>query len=169
LVAYTEAKKEDGQEIIDLVKTNWIRTYSLNYPIQDLEKMYAKWHTILSMEKDIASRNKKVLVAKVNSKIVGVCVGEYLKTKKELNIAKLHIQSEFQGQGIGKNLMERMTKVFSPVEKITLEVEVNNQKAIQFYKKIGFIEVGTVSYTTGKLSMKCIEMESYLHSGTEKE
>ena len=124
--------------------------------------MFSSWHTVRSTEKDIEAVNKCVLVAEKDSEIVGVCIVKYLKSRKDLNIAKLHIKPSFQGMGVGKELTNRVSKCFSPVKKLTLEVEVNNSNAIEFYKKLGFECVGEVSYSIGNLAMACLKMEKVL-------
>jgi len=99
----------------------------------------------LIYEDSIAERTL-FLVAEVDGKIVGFtrCEGNRLnrfKHKAEFGICVL---LEYCGAGIGKVLMEHILMWADSIgiEKITLNVVQTNTKAIQLYKKFGFVEEG---------------------------
>ena len=76
-----------------------------------------------------------------NEKIVGVACGAILPNDK-LRVLILVLHGDYQKKGIGKELMEIMTKeseVFG-IKKVTLEVRKDSD-AIIFYRKLGFSSV----------------------------
>ena len=76
-----------------------------------------------------------------NEKIVGVACGAILPNEK-LRVLILVLHGDYQKKGIGKELMEIMTKeseVFG-IKKVTLEVRKDSD-AIIFYRKLGFSSV----------------------------
>ena len=76
-----------------------------------------------------------------NEKIVGVACGAILPNEK-LRVLILVLHGDYQKKGIGKELMEIMTKeseVFG-IKKVTLEVR-KDSAAITFYRKLGFSSV----------------------------
>ena len=76
-----------------------------------------------------------------NEKIVGVACGAILPNEK-LRVLILVLHGDYQKKGIGKELMEIMTKeseVFG-IKKVTLEVRKDSD-AITFYRKLGFSSV----------------------------
>ncbi|EQB4338311.1 N-acetyltransferase family protein [Clostridium botulinum] len=86
------------------------------------------------------------LVAEVEGKIVGFsrCQGSKLsrfRHKAELGIC---ISKEYWGYGIGRVLLENILMWADAVgiEKISLTVVQTNTRAIQLYKKYGFVEEG---------------------------
>ncbi len=81
------------------------------------------------------------LIIKNMEKIVGVCCGAILPNDK-LRILILVLQENFQGKGLGRQLMKLMIKESSVfgVKKITLEVR-KDSKAITFYRKLGLSSV----------------------------
>ncbi len=81
------------------------------------------------------------LIIKNMEKIVGVCCGAILPNDK-LRILILVLQEDFQGKGLGRQLMKLMIKESSVfgVKKITLEVR-KDSKAITFYRKLGLSSV----------------------------
>ncbi|HEY9011831.1 MAG TPA: GNAT family N-acetyltransferase [Devosia sp.] len=54
-------------------------------------------------------------------------------------IKKLYILPAKQGQGIGRALMAHATAHFAPSRALSLNVNTGNTKAIEFYKKYGFV------------------------------
>ena len=81
------------------------------------------------------------LIIKNKDIIVGVCCGAILPNDK-LRILILVLQENYQGKGLGKQLMDLMVKESSifGVKKVTLEVR-KDSKAINFYRKLGFSSV----------------------------
>jgi len=81
------------------------------------------------------------LIIKNMEKIVGVCCGAILPNDK-LRILILVLHEDYQGKGLGKQLMKLMVKESSifGVKKVTLEVRKDSD-AIAFYRKLGFSSV----------------------------
>ena len=81
------------------------------------------------------------LIIKNIEKIVGVCCGAILPNDK-LRILILVLHEDYQGKGLGKQLMKLMVKESSifGVKKVTLEVRKDSD-AIAFYRKLGFSSV----------------------------
>jgi RimJ/RimL family protein N-acetyltransferase len=95
---------------------------------------------------DLIAERKLFLVADVEGKIVGFtrCQGNELSRfthKAEFGIC---VSKEYWGHGIGKVLLENILMWADAVgfEKITLTVVETNTKAIQLYKRLGFVEEG---------------------------
>ena len=68
-----------------------------------------------------------------------------------LEIERIYVSSEFQGNGLGRYLMEQAVMIATERRKCYawLGVWEKNEKAIQFYKKHGFCEIGTHSFFMG--------------------
>ena len=71
----------------------------------------------------------------------------YLKaraTKDEIEIISILIDKKFRKIGIGKNLLNKLLNIAlkKKIQNIFLEVSVENQIAINLYKKFNFIKVG---------------------------
>jgi ribosomal protein S18 acetylase RimI-like enzyme len=78
------------------------------------------------------------LIVKDHGNIIGVGCGAILPNEK-LRILILALEKEFQGQGLGKELMRRLieaSKVYG-IRKVTLEVRKDSD-AINFYRKLNF-------------------------------
>lgn len=93
------------------------------------------------------------LVAEKLHKVVGFIVG--IKTSNGVaRITMLSINKKYRKQGIGSALLTQFLKEMSlqNIRQVELEVRINNDAAIKFYKKHGFDIMETVSsfYQTGE-------------------
>ncbi len=99
----------------------------------------------LIYEDSIAERNL-FLVAEVNRKIIGFarCEGNTLSRFKHKAEFGICILREYWGNGIGRIMLENILQWADAVgiEKISLSVIEVNTKAIQLYKRYGFVEEG---------------------------
>ena len=93
------------------------------------------------------------LVAEKLHKIVGFIVG--IKTSNGIaRITLLSVDKKFRKQGIGSALITQFLKemYLQNIRQVELEVRINNDAAIKFYKKHGFDVIETVPrfYPTGE-------------------
>lgn len=95
---------------------------------------------------DSVAKRTLFLVAEVEGKIVGFtrCEGNKLSRFRHKAEFGICILKEYWGQGIGKVLLENVLLWADTVgiKKISLTVVQTNIKAIQLYKRYGFIEEG---------------------------
>jgi len=72
--------------------------------------------------------------------------------QQSLEVERIYVAKEFQGKGLGKILINKAVDVAKAREKsyIWLGVWERNDKAIQFYKKNGFYEIGRHSFFMGE-------------------
>lgn len=77
---------------------------------------------------------------------------EAIKKNKPIEIRRIYASQEFQGQGVGKELMQATIREARQrgCDCIWLGVWEKNQRAIDFYKKWGFREVGTHLFSVGQ-------------------
>ena len=75
-----------------------------------------------------------------------------INDNESLEIERIYVTSEFQGTGVGKYLMELAIAIATGYGKqyAWLGVWEKNEKAIRFYKKNGFYEIGTHPFIMGK-------------------
>ncbi|MFC4618907.1 GNAT family N-acetyltransferase [Camelliibacillus cellulosilyticus] len=68
-----------------------------------------------------------------------------------LEIERIYIKNEFQKQGLGKCLMNKVLEIAMKrnKKKIWLGVWEKNKNAIAFYKKMGFVQAGSHSFYMG--------------------
>ena len=71
---------------------------------------------------------------------------------QSLEIERIYVAKEFQGEGLGNVLMNKAIDIANTRKKlyVWLGVWEKNDRAILFYKKNGFYEVGTHSFFMGE-------------------
>lgn len=78
-----------------------------------------------------------------NDKVLGVSLWEKGPWDDVAHLHKIFVKKEFQGKGIAHQLLEHSANYLQQLggKSLYLEVAVNNYRAIEFYKKFGFVEL----------------------------
>lgn len=109
---------------------------------KDIEKVEGLFN--LSKIKDSIDNNTftRHFVYKDNEEIIGYINYDIIYERSEL--IQINVLKEKENNHIGSKLMEYMINdlINNNVKEITLEVRIDNDKAIGLYKKYGFIEIG---------------------------
>ena len=71
--------------------------------------------------------------------------------EQSLEIERIYVSKEFQGEGLGRCLMEKAvsTAIRRKKKYVWLGVWEKNEKALRFYKRNGFYQIGTHSFVMG--------------------
>ncbi|MDR1606595.1 MAG: ribosomal protein S18-alanine N-acetyltransferase [Streptococcaceae bacterium] len=80
------------------------------------------------------------LTAEANGQIVGFIGARFIPEKNAVHLSNLAVRSAYQRQGIGSNLVKRMTQLMGQlgIERLTLEVKRDNLAAQAMYRELGF-------------------------------
>lgn len=117
--------------IIDLDNKNNQLIYELNHSFN---------YVLGDVNDDIRNNPfSKYLLYILDDRIVGY-INYYLIYEK-IEIANFDVLPNYQNQKIGSKLLERLISDYTgKVDNITLEVKVDNDKAVYLYQKYGFIK-----------------------------
>jgi ribosomal protein S18 acetylase RimI-like enzyme len=143
-----QPKIEDIPEIQDVVYFSWLDTYpnkELGITKEDVEEQFKDRKSSESIAKATEKlanmpENQLFLVAKEKDKIVGICRTVKHPDYDELKI--IYILPEYQRNGIGRMFWEKAKIFFGTDKNIIVRVANYNQKAISFYRKLGFVDTG---------------------------
>lgn len=98
------------------------------------------------IESDAKAERNLFLVAETEGKIVGYarCEGSNLRRFRHKAEFGVGILRDYWGHGIGRTFLKTILSwgVSAEIEKISLNVVESNHKAIQLYKRYGFVEEG---------------------------
>lgn len=162
MITYSKATLADIPQIQKLLLESWLRTYVEVFSPLQIKLISSQWHSPELLTSQINDPLTIFLVAVENHQIVGVGNGSISSDGTILNIQRLHVDQNYQGQGIGSLLMAKMMASFPRAIKVELEVEEKNQNAIQFYQKIGFQKNGQTSFEESGIVIPCFVMEKNL-------
>lgn len=97
-------------------------------------------------KREIDSPNSCLLIMTIDyeSKERVIGLASFWAILEEAHITLLAIHPDFQGQGLGKLLLNHLLREIcnKNLPKATLEVSENNLKALNMYQKFGFKEAG---------------------------
>lgn len=148
----------DAEGVFTVQKITWLDVYpNEKYGVkrQDIAKRFT------DEEKFIAKTRKKIegygkdmcgWVVELDGKIIGFSA-TYKEQGKDI-VGAVYVLPEYQGQGIGKILLQKILDFLKNSKEIWLEVAIYNENAINFYQKFGFYLVpgteGTHQIIEGK-------------------
>lgn len=111
--------------------------------IGDLSKKYVEYdlgwvYTPEKLKELIRNRTKNVVVARMDTKLVGFGIMTYREETANLDL--LAVKIRYRDQGIGKQIVKWLEEVAYTAGILNVYVQVRkiNRGAILFYKKLGF-------------------------------
>ncbi len=161
MIEVQRAQVEEVPEIKRVLSSTWIDTYGEIYSEEAIQKITSRWHAPELLASQIQNPDFFFGVAKENGVIVGLTTVRKLD-KETLFMYRLYISPDRQRQGIGSRLLDEALRIFPGIKRIKLEVEERNHKAISFYEKMGFKEVGRKVEEVEGEKRPLIEMEKKL-------
>lgn len=132
--------KQDLEVVQNLLKTTWHDTYD---PIHGKDKIGMLTETMFDMEALAERRDQPLsefIVADTGTQIVGVAFAAQLG--KVVFLHQLYVSPTAQRKGVGKELLQELFYCFDSAEKMALEVDAKNAKAIAFYEQNEFVKAG---------------------------
>lgn len=143
-----DAISEDAWGITNVFYKTWLATYpnkEKGITAEDIEDSCKDDFSDENIEnlkqliRDLP-QNKKRLVAKRRNEIIGAC--SLIKDDNYNHLRTLYILPEFQNKGIGTMFWSEASKFFNPKKDTIVQVADYTENAINFYKKLGFVDTG---------------------------
>jgi ribosomal protein S18 acetylase RimI-like enzyme len=148
-------RKTDLASIRRITWQSWISAYASFIPESDL-KSYFDIHymegAFLSMFDDPFTR---VFIAEMDGQIAGYVRLSFNQDENRLYVPSLYFLPDFQGQGMGRRLLEAAEEYAAEksLDELWIGVMVKNRQALVFYRKAGFQFVREEPFTMGKTTV----------------
>lgn len=151
---------EDAKCLANIIVESWRSTYINLIPKDEIIKFLDKERRQQQFEKFI--KNKEIILIVLYK---GVPVGLVFANKDNDeqiedcgSIYSIYILEEYWGKGLGTGLMDEAVKILKDegCKRVSLWVYEENNRAIGFYEKCGFIFYGTKKYS--HFSSKPVEL-----------
>jgi ribosomal protein S18 acetylase RimI-like enzyme len=136
------AGERDLPAVRALLVETWHDTYDAIYGVDKVTAITDDWHSIASLAARIDRPNSEFLVADDGQRIAGMAFASVVDDGKTVMLSQLYVAPDRQGRGVGGMLFDEITSCFPDADKVRLEVEEKNDKAIAFYRGLGFSEAG---------------------------
>ena len=142
------ARPEDAKEAQLVFYQTWLHTYpneEHGITLDAIKQRYAGRLTdegIARFADKIANPepNTQFLVARQDNKIIGAC--RLRKDDMQNQLGAIYVLPEWQRLGVGDKLWQEAQRFFDADKDIVVNVATYNNKAINFYKKLGFVDTG---------------------------
>jgi ribosomal-protein-alanine N-acetyltransferase len=97
----------------------------------------------IAFHRELAATHNRYVAARTNGVLVGYAGISRLGRKPpfEYEVHTIGVDSAYQGQGIGRQMLDELLK-FADGGVVYLEVRTDNEAAIALYRSIGFEQVG---------------------------
>ncbi len=142
----SQAELRDAVDIAQIQFDSWLKTYpnaeaglteeDIRHKLGDLEKRTERWRAKLENK----SPSEQIFVIKQEGKIIGFCKGE--KREIENHVDALYLDPQAEGIHAGSTLFRSILDWLGSEKSCVLEVTSYNKRAIDFYHRFGFEDVG---------------------------
>lgn len=149
-----KAAVDDASLIVDIARKTFVETY-VELGLRDNMGRYMEdYFTENKISEEVARDDIHFYIANLNGQPVGFTklrndrMPKGISDKKCLEIERIYVMKEYQGYRGGKELMNVIKKMAreSKYQVIWLQIWQKNEKAIQFYRKSGFVVYETDTF-----------------------
>jgi len=141
-------KTEDLEQLQIISRLTFYETFSLDNSKENMKKYLDSEFSSRKLKAELADKNSEFYFATLENKVTGYLKINFGPSQTEINdqnsleIERIYILKEFHRKKIGQLLFDKAVEIAKQkkVDYILLGVWEENQKAIRFYKKNGFVE-----------------------------
>jgi len=148
---------EDSRELQVISVDTFNETFKDQNSPEQINAYLEREFNLQQLEKQLANHSSQFFFVYVNHEVAG-----YLKVNTDnaqsekmgdesLEIERIYVKKKYQKHGLGKNLLNKAVEIAieQQKKKIWLGVWEENENAIAFYKKKGFVQTGAHSFYMG--------------------
>jgi ribosomal protein S18 acetylase RimI-like enzyme len=148
-------QKGDIASVRNITWQSWISTYSSFIPESDLRSYFEIHYTEAPYLRMFDDPFIQVFIAEADDQIAGYARLFFNRDENRLYVPSLYLLPNFQGQEIGKRLLEAAEGYAAEkrVDELWIGVMVKNRTALDFYRKAGFQFVREEPFTMGKTTV----------------
>ena len=138
----------DLDQLQQIGRQTFFETFSAENTEEDINKYLKEGFSIEKLANELNDKNAEFYFAELDSKIIGYLKlnsgpsQTELKDDKALEIERIYVLKEFHGNKVGQLLYEKAIEIArqTNADYVWLGVWEKNPRAINFYKKNGFVE-----------------------------
>ncbi len=147
--------KNDTETIRRILHETWIDSYSSFIPNEDLLGYLDSHYSEIEIIKSLSDPNAMGIITEVDDVPAGCIKLHYNENEKRLYVQQLYILSKYQKLGLGHKLMEFSAEraVLFNLDRVWLGVMIKNEKAVEWYKNMGYVITETAPFVMGKTNV----------------
>jgi ribosomal protein S18 acetylase RimI-like enzyme len=167
-----KATINDTEEVQNICIKTFYETFSTANSEENMQKYLSENFSINQLNIELNNENSEFYFATTNNTIIGYVKLNFgssqteLKDKHTAEIERIYILKEFYGKKVGQVLCDKAIEIAKQkrVAFIWLGVWEENLRAINFYKKNGFIEFDKHIFSLGQEEQTDIMMKLKLNA-----
>lgn len=157
------ALPSDAGEIASLLRASWAATYGSFLTPDALRTIAGEWHHPDRLRDQMSDPRVGFLLARTDiGALVGVATVRQSDDGATISVLRLYVLPDYQGQGIGSQLLDRALAAFPNAQRIELQVAEGNPSGLSFWMKRGFRVCGPDEARIGDTTLALISMERTL-------
>lgn len=157
-IQITRVENTDAARLLELSRRTFFDAFEHLNAAEDMEAFASKAFTFKTFEQQLNNPDSQFYYAMVDGEPAGYIKLNYrtaqteLQDAKSLEVERIYVLQQYQGQQIGKQLMEFsiQTAVDENLDYIWLGVWEHNAGAIRFYQSKGFEAFGSHGFSLGE-------------------
>ncbi len=143
-----KAAPQDVHQLQSISRQTFTETFLAGNTEENLKKYLEEDLSLQKLQAELNDKNAQFYFAELDHKIIGYLklnFGESqteLKDNKALEIERIYVLAAFHGKAVGQSLYEKAIQIAKQhnADYVWLGVWEENPRAINFYKKNGFVE-----------------------------
>jgi ribosomal protein S18 acetylase RimI-like enzyme len=139
------AGDRDLEAIRSLLVDTWHATYDSLYGVDRVTAITDEWHSRGALRARLDRPGSEFIVADTGEKIVGMAFATLQDEGKTILLHQIYVRPDMQGRGIGGLLLDEIEDAFPGAERLRLEVDPANSRAVAFYLGQAFEKVGATA------------------------
>ncbi|MFC5270795.1 GNAT family N-acetyltransferase [Adhaeribacter terreus] len=166
---------EEIDQLQQIGRQTFAETFSAGNTEENLKKYLAEGFSTEKLTQELSNPNSEFYFARLGQQMIGYLklnVGEAqteIKDDKALEIERIYVLQEFHGKKVGQLLYEKAMQIAKQrnADYVWLGVWEENQRAINFYQKNGFIAFDKHIFKLGNDEQTDILMKLPLETNSE--
>ena len=151
---YRDARPDDADALSRFARDTFVATFGHLYPSEDLSAFLADRYTPAAFRAQLEDPTRWTRLALDGDDIVGYAMVGPLRLPVDgpgLELSRLYVAERVRGAGVAAHLMAEAIEHArgSGAPALYLSVYENNERAIRFYRRYGFVEVGDYDFMVG--------------------
>ena len=147
-IKITKVKLADIADLQLIGRQTFVETFADHNTADDMQKYLDNNLSIDKLKKELTDTNSEFYFATLDNKVIGYLKINFaqaqteLKDKSSLEIERIYILKDFHGKKVGQVLYDKAIDIAkqTKADYVWLGVWEKNPRAINFYKKNGFVE-----------------------------
>uniref|UniRef100_A0A832H4E7 N-acetyltransferase n=1 Tax=Oscillatoriales cyanobacterium SpSt-402 TaxID=2282168 RepID=A0A832H4E7_9CYAN len=161
-----QATTTDAAVLVELGRRTMRQTYGTAFAIEDIDRVAEQRFNLKRLTDELANPEIRYLLVTANQQPCGYAKLEPTSTPDAITgmhpiqLVHLYVDSQWIGKGIGAKQMQGALEFVTSNGFATcwLQVLESNHRAISFYRRWGFVEVGSDLYPAGETSVPVLLM-----------